>query len=157
WGGLPVATQVTLRVIPENATRIAALQSGEVDLITAVPPDLISQVTTDKTRLDQVRLFNWLTVSFHTLMGPTANVGVRKALSLAIDRATIVNQLWGGRVSQMTDYWLPEEIGFDPSRKPFAFDLDAAKKALADSGYAGEEIGFTPPNSYYTNSRIVAD
>src|SRR5262249_37599483 len=94
WGGVPTATQVALRIIPENATRIAALRSGDVDFITTVPPDLVSQVVSDKTRLDQVMPLNYLAVIFNTVKGPTANLGVRKALSLAIDRATIVKELW---------------------------------------------------------------
>src|SRR5262249_8558799 len=156
WGGAPVATQVTIRLIPENATRIAALKSGEVDFITTVPPDLLSQVS-DGNRLDKVEPFNYMLIRFNTVQGITTNVGLRKALSLAIDRTSITKDLWGGHVSELTDYWLPNEIGFDPSRKPFAFDLDAAKKELSGSGYAGEEIDFSAPNSYYTNGRLVTD
>ncbi len=157
WGGEPVATDVTVRLIPEDATRIAALQAGEVDLITTVPPDLIELINADPTRIDRVSLYNWMLIYFNSLKAPTSSVNLRKALSLSIDRELIASELWGGNVRVMNDYFLPGEFGHDAERPAFAFDLEAAARELEAAGYAGETIEFTPPGTYYTNGRLVTD
>jgi peptide/nickel transport system substrate-binding protein len=158
WGGVPPLGQVTLRLIPENATRIAALQAGEVDMVTTVPPDLLDQIARSTAlRVDDVLLFNYMHIYFNTVAGLTANVDVRRALSLGIDRQLIADALWGGRVRVLNDYYLPGEFGHDPARPAFAYDPDAAARALGDAGYAGEALRFTPPATYYTNGRLVTD
>ena len=158
WMGTPPLSELTLSLIPENATRVAALQAGEIDLATTLPPDLIDQVDrTNDLKVDDVLLYNFMHIYFNTVEGVTANPDVRRALALGIDRQLIADALWGGRVSVMRDYYLPAEFGFDATREPFAFDPDAARAALAAAGYAGEELAFTPPATYYTNGRLVTD
>jgi peptide/nickel transport system substrate-binding protein len=157
WGGKPAADQVILRPIPELATRVAAFQAGEVDFITTIAPDSIAQLETDTTRVLSSQVFNWMLIYFNTTKAPTDKVELRRALSLSIDRQSIAANLWGGRVRVMNDYLLPGEFAYDESRPPFAFDEDAAKKALEAAGYAGEEVAFTPPATYYTNGRLVTD
>jgi peptide/nickel transport system substrate-binding protein len=157
WGGVPEATEVTLRLIPEEATRIAALLGGDVDFITTVSPDSLRQIDTGETRIDTVNLLNWMLIHFNTTLAPTSNVHLRKALSLAIDRNLIIQELWGDRVQPMTDYFLPNEFGFDPQHPPFVYDPEAAMEELQVGGYAGEAVEFNPPNTYYPNSRLVGD
>lgn len=158
WGGAPGVGQVVVRVVPENATRVAALQAGEVDMATTLPPDLIGQVERGAgLRVDQVLLNNFMHIYFNTVAGLTGDVEVRRALSLGIDRQLLVDALWDGRVRVMNDYLLPSEFGHDPERPPFAFDPDAARRALDAAGYAGETLRFTPPSTYYTNGRLVTD
>jgi peptide/nickel transport system substrate-binding protein len=157
WGGRPNIDQLVVRPIPETATRMAAFQAGELDLVTTVPPDSIDSLGSSNTRVETSRVFNWMLTYFNTNKGPTANVDFRRALSLSIDRKAIAESLWGGRVRVMNDYYLPGEFGYDEKRPDFAFDLDAAKKALDAAKYAGEALEFTPPAQYYTNGRLVTD
>ena len=158
WGGTPPLAEVTLRVVPENATRVAALQAGEVDMVTTVPPDLIGQIERGAgLRVDEVLLNNFMHIYFNTVRGLTANVDIRRALSLGIDRQLLVDALWDGRVRVMNDYFLPSEFGHDASRPAFPYDPDAARRALEAAGYSGETLRFTPPATYYTNGRLVTD
>lgn len=158
WMGPADAERVIVRVIPEIATRVAALQSGEVDFITTVPPDQIDQIdSADNLRIDTASVYNFMLIYFNTKQGVTANPDIRKALSLAIDRETIAEALWGGRVRVMNDYYLPGEFAYDPNRPIFAYDPDQAMELLAQAGYNGEVLEFTPPSAYYTNGRLVTD
>jgi peptide/nickel transport system substrate-binding protein len=158
WGGVPNVGEVQVLVIPENATRIAALQAGEVDLITTVPPDLIGQIQgSRRLAVDEVLLNNFMHIYFNTVTGLTSNRDVRAALSLGIDRSLIAEALWQGRVRVMNDYFLPSEFVFDANRPEFPFDPDEAKRALERAGYAGEVLRFTPPATYYSNGRLVTD
>jgi peptide/nickel transport system substrate-binding protein len=158
WGGAPAASEVTVRLIPETSTRVAALQSGEVDLITTVSPDLVEQIDgADGLRIDRVAPYNWMLIYFNTNKAPSNNVHLRKALSLAIDRESIARDLWNGYVRVMNDYFIPGEFGYDPNRPIFPYDPEEAARELELAGYANEEFEFTPPSVYYTNASLVSD
>lgn len=158
WMGAADAAQIVVRVIPETSTRVAALQSGEVDFITTVSPDLVDQLDAEANlRIDTVSVYNYMLIYFNTKTGVTADPLVRRALSLAIDRAALAEALWGGRVRVMNDYLLPGEFGYDAERPAFAYDPAEAQRLLAEAGYAGEELAFTPPSTYYTNGQLVTD
>jgi peptide/nickel transport system substrate-binding protein len=158
WMGAPAADSVVIRVIPEIATRIAALQSGEVDFITTVPPDQVDALdAAPELRVDSAQVNNFMLVYFNTNQPPTDNPLIRRALSLAIDREAIAEALWGGRVRVMNDYYLPGEMAYDAERPNFAYDPEQAVALLAEAGYNGEVIEFTPPAEYYTNGRLVTD
>lgn len=155
WGGRPAADEVILRLIPENATRVGALQSGEIDLITNLPIDQVAVLEGDEDFVvSSTPLFNYMSVLFNTVQGPTADVRIRQALSLAIDRELMVNELFGGRLNVMTDYLLPGTFGFDESLPNLPYDPDRAMELLAEAGYAGEPIAFTPIANYYVNSEL---
>jgi peptide/nickel transport system substrate-binding protein len=158
WMGVADAESVIVRVIPETATRVAALQAGEVDFITTVSPDLIDQIDgADNLRIDTASVYNFMLIYFNTNQGVTANPDIRRALSLAIDREAIAEALWGGRVRVMNDYYLPGEFGYDAERPIFAYDPEQAMELLTQAGYNGEVLEFTPPSAYYTNGRLVTD
>lgn len=159
WMGLADAEQVTLRVIPEIATRIAALQAGEVDFITTIPSDQIESVDSgDDLRVDTVSVLNYMNIWFNTNEGfITANPLIRQALSLGIDRQTIAESLWDGRVRVMNDYLLPGEFAYDAERPAFEYNPERAMELLAEAGYNNEVVEFTPPASYYTNGQIVTE
>jgi peptide/nickel transport system substrate-binding protein len=158
WMGQSDVERVVIRLIPETSTRVAALRSGEVDFITTVSPDLVDQLDADPNlRVDRADVYNFMLIYFNTNKGPTANPLIRRALSLAIDREAIAEALWGGRVRVMNDYLLPGEFGFDPDRPNFAYDPEEAMRLMAEAGYAGEVIEFTPPSTYYTNGQLVTD
>src|SRR5690606_26357318 len=74
WGGQPAADSVVIRFIPEDSTRVAALQSGDVDLITQVPVDQINQLAADSdVEVLTTTVQNYMTVHFNTVNGPTAD------------------------------------------------------------------------------------
>lgn len=158
WMGQPDASRVIVRYVPELATRVAALRSGEVDFITTIGPDQIEQVESESDlRVDTTSVFNYMLIYFNTNEGPTANPLIREALALSIDRELLAEALWSGRVRVMNDYLLPGEFAYDEARDIFAYDPDRARELLEEAGYAGEEIAFTPPADYYTNGRLVTD
>lgn len=155
WGGRPAADEVIVRLVPENETRVGALQSGEVDLITNVPYDQLSLLEADNNfSIAVAALNNYMSVLFNCTAGPTADVNLRHALSLSIDRETIVNEVFGGRYGLLNDYLLPSTFGYDPSQVPFPYDPNTAAEALAASNYDGEVLSFTPITNYYVNSEL---
>ena len=158
WMGQSPFTRVTFRYIPELATRVAALQSGDVDFVTSVTPDLVDQIENSSgLTVDSVDVPNFMQVLFNTNSAPLDNVHVRRAMSLAIDRDTLANDLWNGRTRPMNEYLLPSEEGYDSSLNLFRYDPEAAMAELQTAGYNGEPIIFTAPVTYYPNMAIISD
>ncbi len=157
WGGAPSASQVIVRYIPETSTRIGALQTGEVDLITQVPADQIATLDDAAgVSATSARVANYILNLFNTIKGPTADINVRRAMMLAVDRELIANELWGGRSQPMTDFLLPATFGYDPEASFVRYDPDAARAALDASSYNGDPINFQFTAGYYANDALVS-
>ena len=152
--------------IKSAATRIAALLSGEVDLIMGAPLQDLGRIESAPGL--QVLKGKDLRVMFFGLnqgapelhsssvkgKNPLSDVRVRKALFQAIDIDTLNKKVMRG-LATPTGILVAEEIqGHDPKLAPRAapFDVDAAKKLLADAGYPdGFDVGLDCPNDRYVN------
>ena len=152
WGPRPDFENVTLKYISKDAGRIAAILSGDVDLIDEVSPDGAKQLKSDaRTRVFSIgstRLI-YLALDSDRDQSPfiTDNAGkpldrnplkdarVRRAVSLMIDRKLIVERLLDGS-GEPAGQMVPQGIGgFDPALPPPKQDVAAAKKLLAEAGY----------------------
>jgi peptide/nickel transport system substrate-binding protein len=98
WGGKIDVDRVIFRPIPETAPRIAALLKGEVDMVTALPPDHGDRVNANPTTRVSGALYAGLYVlAVNSRRPPLDNPLVKQAMSLAVDRDIIVKELWRGR------------------------------------------------------------
>lgn len=158
WGG-PIAFQtVIFRPIPETAARIAALQTGEVDIITKVPPDQVQQVRDlENARVEQVRYNGLYVLAVNSKVKPLDNPLVKQALALAIDRQLIVDELWTGQGTVPTGPVVEGDFAYDPNATPFAYDPAAAQQLLEQAGYNGEEIIIETTDGYVANDRPMAE
>lgn len=150
FGGAPAAAGVTVTGVPEVSTRIAALLNGDVDLILDLPPDQIETVQNGGDfKLDSSQPLNVNVIDIPGQNAPMDKKEIRQALSLAIDRQTIVEELFLGNA-----VW-PSSIQstLDPlyiERPKLEYNPEKAKELLAQAGYAGEEISFVVDSpSYY--------
>lgn len=158
WGGKPPIKTLRFAVVPEVASRVNGLLSGEYDFITDLPPDQIKTVESN-TGFEVVGgpITNHRLMVFDKNNGPMQNVKIRQAMTHAIDRETIVETLWDGRTSVpaglqwsyygdmfLSDWTVPE------------YDMELARKLVQESGYNGEEITFRVLNNYYTNQVSTA-
>lgn len=158
WNGVPPASTLTFRLIPEISARITALANGEVDLINSVPPDQLAAV--ERLACCEVRS---VPVNSHVLTYRTAHPAMRdkrlrQALNLAIDRDLLNKSLWQGRAQTLNGHQYPEwgEL-YDPQRPKLAFDPERARKLVAEAGYKGEPISLITSPVYYTNGLASAE
>jgi peptide/nickel transport system substrate-binding protein len=158
WGEKAPYEKVTLRGIPEMASRITALRNDEVDLITNIPPDQVATVESDPS----LKVEGETTAVFHLVIYNTQNPvmrdkRLRQALNLAIDRDTLNQALWQGKGAVPSTYTLPQ-FGdlYTPELKTFAYDPERAKELVKESGYDGTEIVYDTPSTYYTNGLLAA-
>jgi len=169
WGPKPAFKNVRVRIIPEQATQIAELMSGGVDIIKAVPPDQMDVInksgqayTTTSPILRTA--FLQLDQAGRSGANPFQDRRVRLAANLAVDIDSIIKHVLNGLGDRTATTVNPMAFGFDPSIKPYNQDLAQAKKLLAEAGFPnGLEVGFlrtqptVEPGLIQTSDAIVAD
>ena len=174
WGDKPQWDQVSLRILPNDGPRIAALLAGDVDMIENIPTtDAAKLKTSPKFRLAQKT--SWRTIFFHLdqwrdpspyvtakdgkplAKNPLKDLRVRQAISKAINRAAIVDRVMEGMAVPASNVIAPPVFGYVTAIKPDAVDVDGAKKLLAAAGYPdGFALTVAAPNNRYVNDEQVA-
>jgi len=158
WGGRIDVDRVVFRPIPETAPRIAALLKGEVDGITQLPPDNIPRVTANPSTKVVTAIFSGLYVlAVNSKRPPLDNPLVKQALSLGIDRETIVKELWQGRAMVATGPIAKGDNHFDPSLPPLPYNPTEARARLQKSGYKGEEVVIESTSAYTAGDKPMAE
>lgn len=158
WGKPGEADKITFRIMPENSTRLAALEAGEVQVAENLPPDKLPALREDQQL--QVVFTPTLRVDYMTMnfRNPLIqNIKFREAMSLAIDREGIVANLLGGMTKAANSISPPGTIGYDASLPVYAYDPERAKAALAESGYKGEVIKVGGPVGRYVMDKQVTE
>jgi peptide/nickel transport system substrate-binding protein len=111
------------RFIPDASARIAALLSGQADLIDKVPAINTAAIEGNPGyRVDTAsgtRIY-YLSIAYPD--GPTADVRVRQAISHAIDTQLIIDKLLLGRGRQIAAPVSDTTFGYDPELAPYAYD-----------------------------------
>jgi peptide/nickel transport system substrate-binding protein len=158
WGGKIEVDRITFRSIPETAPRIAALLKGEADVITQLPPDHYDRVNANPGTQARGALYAGLYVlAVNSKRPPLDNPLVKQALSLAIDRESIVKELWRGRGIVPSGPIAKGDNHFDTKLPPLAFDPREAKARLQKSGYKNEEIIIETTVGYVANDKSMAE
>ncbi len=140
---------IEYRTIPEYATRLAGLESGEIDVMVLLNKDV--------DRVKGIGNFNVVPfdfqgagpyVLFNVSAPPFDNIQVRKAFNLAIDRESLIKTvalgygepLWGVITPATYGYWEGvEKIGY-------GYDLEAAKALMVEAGYQLNSDGVLEKN-----------
>ncbi len=140
----PAWDRLVVKMIPEDATRVAYLLTGQVDIISAPPPREFNRLKTmpNVAGASRPTLGGALLMFTNNLKPPLDDVNFRKALSCAIDRKTIAEKVYYGLLDPTGVLAPPRGWWFNPEAdKELAFDLDRAKEFLAKSKYPnGAEI-----------------
>jgi peptide/nickel transport system substrate-binding protein len=158
WGGKIDVDRVIFRPIPETAPRIAALLKGEVDLITALPPDHGERVSGNPTTRVAGALYAGLYVlAVNSKRPPLDNPLVKQALSLAIDREIIVKELWRGRGIVPNGPIAKGDNHFDTALPPLKYDPKEARERLRKAGYKGDEVVIETTVGYTANDKPMSE
>lgn len=129
---------VEFLLLPDVPSRLQAMLSGRLDVVYSLPPEDI-QVVTDAGGTITSNRDGAASAIFFMFGGgratPLSDVRVRRALNMAVDRQAIVDVLLAGRTALSNQPTVHEAFGFDPSIAPYPFDVDGAKKLLAEAGH----------------------
>ncbi len=132
---IPQHDRMILRPMPDANTRVAALLSGQVDIVEAVPPDLVPKLKSSGMQVvTNVYPHIWPYMISHLPSSPFHDIRVRKAANLAIDRDSLV-KLLGGLAVPAKGMVTPDHPWFGKPTFDIRYDPDAARKLMAEAGY----------------------
>ena len=157
WGGAPAVKSVYLRVVPNEASRSAALLSGEVDIVPNLPPALVQTLSSRSgIKVKTGDGYKVVFLGFNPADRAVADVKMRQAIDMAIDRTVITQKLLRGMGVPNGQIVAKVSFGFDPSYGPTKFDPERAKQLVKEAGYQGEPITMQYPNDYIAAADAVA-
>ena len=169
WGDKPHWQRVVFRVVTSGPARVAALLSGDADVIASVPPaDIPSLERNPKVSIacgPSTRVVYWTMdvgreQALHItakdgkpIANPLRDLRVRQALSLAIDRAAMVRTVMNGMAIATNQFTSEGFGGYNPAIAIPEYDLARARRLMTDAGYPN---GFKM-TIHATNDRYVND
>lgn len=149
--GLPLLDRIVARIIPDASTRTAAMESGEVhygafgaipniDVIRLRDSDDIGVTTDGYAMINPMAL-----IEFDTTQPPFDSKAMRQAISLAVDRQFLIDNIWFGygkpATSAMTSNFEPLGLYTPTANYPASPDLDAAIALLDEAGIKPDADG----------------
>ncbi|WP_028028214.1 ABC transporter substrate-binding protein [Gemmobacter nectariphilus] len=155
WGGRPPLERIRFVEVPEVASRVNGLLSGEYDFACDLPPDQIATVAAAPgLEVQSSTIWNHRVSVFNVQNEIMKNPLVRRAMTHAIDRKAIVEALWGNQTV------IPAGLQFDSYASSDMFiegwtvpeyNPALARDLLKQAGYKGDAIPYFLLNNYYTN------
>lgn len=143
YKGKAAVKTLVFRPIPVPATRLAELRSGAVDLIQDLPPDQVETIQSAGFGVLDSKGLGYSWAFFNTTSEQGAILKdrrVRLAMSHAVDTATIIRTVLGGRAGQLAGGVSDQSEAYTPAVRPFSFDQAKAKQLLTEAGHPN---GFT--------------
>ena len=138
WGELPAIEKITVKVIPDNQTRIMALESGEIDLIfgkNMLDADAISQyVDSEKFSVSLSEPTSTRHIVLNTTNDILSDTTVRQALQYATNRQAISDGIFYG-LEEPADTLYAKTVPYcDVELTPYEYNADTAAQMLDESG-----------------------
>src|SRR5438046_4316695 len=135
WAGPADASRVTFRFIPEFSARMAALLSGEIDIMKDVPPHAIEAV--DRSGRAKVRSTVSSRINYLALVnlkpGPMQDVRVRRAMNHAVNVDELITQVLRGHATKMCGPTAPANVDYTPV-ECYAYDPARAQALFKEAG-----------------------
>lgn len=158
WGGLPPLKSIRFVEVPEVASRVNGLLSGEYQFACDIPPDLIGEIESNAAfEVQGGTILNHRLTVFDKNHAQLADPRVRRAMTHAIDRQAIVDSLWAGRtVVPAGLQWPYYDDMFHADWTVPEFNPELAMGLLKEAGYKGDVIPYRLLNNYYTNQNATA-
>jgi len=175
WGGEEPWDKITWKILTNPAARVAALLSGDVQMIETVPTSDIAKLSADRNfrladkvsnRVIYAHLHQWNDKPPPGVTGkdgkpldknPFRDPRVRKALSIAINRDAIAQRIMEGKAVPAGQLLADQFFGTSRKLKPPKYDPEGAKKLLAEAGYPnGFALTIYGPNNRYINDEKIA-
>lgn len=167
-GGRPGLREVVFRAVPEAAQRMRLLRAGDVQLVVDAPPDEMAALAEDE-RLTAVSR-KGARVVFLAVdcarektpyvdgpRNPFADLRVRDALSLAVDREALVRGPLRRLAATVDQVVGPEVFGFHDALRPVPHDPERARALLAEAGWTdGFAVDLDYPIGKYRGAELVA-
>ncbi|WP_054977820.1 peptide-binding protein [Paenibacillus sp. A3] len=140
FGGKPAIEKITAKIVPDANAMMAQLQAGEINVI-AVPADNLQAIeqfakTSGKIKLQKgIGTGTYMFAAWNLTNPLFQDKSVRQALTMAIDRQGIVDNIIEGQGKLVHSQTSPSYWSFTDNVPKFPYDPEKAKKILADAGW----------------------
>ena len=136
WGEVPQLDKVVYKGIPETATRMMMLKSGELDMARLLPADAVEQLKSNtEIKVLTSPILRTRTVIFNLLKEPFNDLKVRKAVNYAIDRKAIVEHIMAGVDMPAKGAFPPTSPWANKDIEGYPYNLEKARQLLAEAGW----------------------
>jgi peptide/nickel transport system substrate-binding protein len=152
--------KIVFKPYPEDATRVSALEAGEIDMCINLPPD-------DAQRLKDKSGFkvSWVPLGQQMVLGmiPRADprfndVRVRQAFNYGVNKQALADNVMKGFAQPEGQLVGKDGFGHNPDVQPFPYDPELAKKLLADAGFPnGFSVKFQSSQGRYSKQKEMSE
>ena len=159
WQGPADVARVTFRFIPEFSARMAALLSGEIDVMKDVPPHVLEAVERSgraKIRAAVSSRINYLAL-VNLKPGPMQDLRVRRALNHAVNVDELIAQVLKGRATKICGPLSPANVDYAPV-ECYTYDPQRAAALLREAGHDPAKLQLTldTPSGRYPLDKDVS-
>jgi len=135
WGRKAILRRVIFRSIPDNAARLQALQTGEIQGYDLVEPQDIPTIKKNsKLKVLDRPAFNVAYVTINQKVKPFDNPLVRQAVAHGLDRGGVVKAFYAGRGQVAHEFMPPEVLGYAKDVKKYPYNPARAQQLLRQAG-----------------------
>jgi peptide/nickel transport system substrate-binding protein len=159
WQGPADVSRVTFRFIPEFSARMAALLSGEIDIMKDVPPHAVEAI--EKSGRAALRATVSSRINYLALVnlkpGPMQDLRVRRAMNHAVDVDELIKQVLKGRASRMCGPLAPANVDYAPA-ECYKYDPARAQTLFKEAGFDPAKLQLTldTPSGRYPLDKDVS-
>lgn len=153
-GQRPTVRRIEWRPITEDDSRVSALEAGQIDIATHVPPHL-AKILRDKG-LQVVQMPSTRVIYIGINVQNIPDQRVRQALNYAVDKEAIVSRILEGAGRQMTAPIASVIFGYK-EMKPYQYDRELARRLIREAGWEGKEVLLIAPQGRYLKDREIAE
>jgi peptide/nickel transport system substrate-binding protein len=137
WAGVANIPRIDVVLVPDNTARAQAFEAGDLDLIQSpLGPQDVLRLSEDERFVRRIRLGNAITyLNFNTTVPVLSDPKLRTALSMLVDRATIVDRIYENIDNEATSIFPPTSWAHSADVRQPDFDPDGADTILEELGW----------------------
>jgi ABC-type transport system substrate-binding protein len=157
-GAAPTWAKIIYKPVPEGASRTAALQAGDAQIVDKIPPEAVADLQ-GNNQVEVLVKPSTFQISFeiNQRLKPFDDPRVRRALNLAVDKDALIKSLQRGMGSVPAGP-VPNGAQWPLAQQPYAYNPDEAKKLLAEAGVKpGTPIEIWTDQSRYGKDKEMAE
>lgn len=141
WDDPALLDSVVFKVVKEDLTRVAEIETGESHISDPLSPSDVAQIeSSDEMSVNEQGSVSLSYIGFNMAKEPFDDERVRQAISMAIDKEQIIDGIYDGFGEPAIGPIPPDVFGYDDSVSGLDHDIEKAKELLAEAGY---EDGFS--------------
>jgi peptide/nickel transport system substrate-binding protein len=157
-----VVTKLVFRSIPDDATRLAALESGQVNIASEILPADVPALKRSGYNIVATPSLRSMVIQYNLLQkNELSDVRVRQALNYAVNTKALIKSILGGYGKPLQGQPLSSAyLGYDPKVKAFPYSPSRAKALLAQAGYTSSHplsLTLLGPSGRYVGDREVTE